>query len=523
MKKRLQAITGVAIMLLLFGNCLPSKHYVEITPNQSAQLFRAPRVQFALYNGDEYRMQIDMLDSLHLQGTGTFRKYAKNAWQPFSGRIPLDSVNLVLVEGNSFGNTFLVLAGGTALLAYWIKSQEKGDYDDQLIPDVYYPGGGSSSCPFLYSWNGTEFQLEGEAFGTALGKGLEMTSYHLLPGLRPEAGKAVLRIGNERPETHYLDAVRLWEVPVPAGHEAVLDGQNRLWSVRQSVPPLSAYDAAQADVLPLVRQCDRRYWECDLAGIDIGDGFESRIELAFKRPPDAREGLLIVDAINTEISNVLFQQVFGFLGEEALALYQRLDGDPEWVAILEQWRRDCSLHLEMFRGGDWQAVGSILPEANVVPFRRALRFDLPPDGGDTVRLRLSSMADVWRIDAVALACDPPPAIDPEALKPLPRSGEWDERLTSADARYRTLFPGQSLNLTFDGAAPADEAVCYVLAVRGYLHEWIVPPTQKTAFALLGEQLEGFDRLQFLKHLLAERSPAFLVPAYASWRMLKDVD
>ena len=69
---------------------------------------------------------------------------------------------------------------------------------------VYRAGANNSpSCPFIYSWNGGGYTLEGGALGTAFGKAMEGTTALGLPSLKPDVNVLRIHVTNERPETHY--------------------------------------------------------------------------------------------------------------------------------------------------------------------------------------------------------------------------------------------------------------------------------------------------------------------------------
>ena len=134
-----------------------------------------------------------------------------------------------------------------------------------------------SSCPFLYTWNGTRFEFVSDFLG-----GGEM-GYWEAPGVRntpdsdeyvrirgdqlqPHGGAYELRVTNELEETLYVDRLQLLAVTHPAGveifpNEGMTDPPKpfRLYAVRDSRPPLRAVDDHQDDVTPRITTIDRAY------------------------------------------------------------------------------------------------------------------------------------------------------------------------------------------------------------------------------------------------------------------------
>lgn len=510
----------VAALLL---NCIASKRYVPNNLNNiNKAVISTPEVHLILFNKSEYKLNIIHMDSLVLTGNGLFRTPGQKNWQAFSGDIPLDSIGMVLVSDTSFGNTLLVMGTGIVLMSYWINSRETDDYfDDMLNLDIEYPSSGSSSCPFVYSWNGEKFQLEGEAIGTALGKNMVMTTSTILPNLVTQNNCATIMLSNERPETHYIDGVELIAVQIPEGCFPVLDNKNCLWPVRQAVAPVAAIDDQGKKIVNVLHNKDQKYWECDVTDIYFENGFTSYIELAFPNPAGKTKGLLIVDAINTEISNIFFQQIFGFLGDECLSFLQMVEDNPEWAAILQQWLQKCALTAEIETPDGWQSIGSILPEANVVPFSRAVEFALPENSPDRIRIRLTSMADVWKLDAVSISWDTMNPVKPDQMTHLRPIGAFPEKISRVDETYLTMFPGESVTLSFATITQPDQQMCYIASVRGYLHEWLFAPTQETTLTQMGQHMNGFNKTDFLKTVLASNNNVLLFPVYTAWLAQKN--
>jgi hypothetical protein len=229
-------------------------------------------------------------------------------------------------------------------------------------------------------------------------------------------------------------------------------------------------------------------------------------------------------------------------GDQSIELTHAIDTDPELVADLNAYLDDASLKVSVWSGRAWEAQGAFRPEANAVTFTRGLRIRVPGGAGDTVRVRLRSMADVWRIDAISADWTPaaPLPMRPVDLLSAIGPGGTDMRplLRSDDDRYAILLPPDRVEMTFAGAgaepgartlmpgktAPNSRTV-YVVAGRGYLHEWI--PAQAgdgesgigrsdEAAASLAAMVPEDQRIDFLKELLKHRE-IVLQTVYQEWR------
>lgn len=135
-----------------------------------------------------------------------------------------------------------------------------------------------SSCPYLFTWNGTRFEFVTDFMG-----GSEMGAW-LAPGtwntpdpdeyvrvarhqLRPRNGRYELRVTNELEEALFVDRLQLVAVDHPSGVE-VFPNEGLKSPPRQPLsitatgrarPPVRAFDEHGHDVLPQIAALDRRY------------------------------------------------------------------------------------------------------------------------------------------------------------------------------------------------------------------------------------------------------------------------
>ena len=134
-----------------------------------------------------------------------------------------------------------------------------------------------SSCPFLYTWNGTQFEfvtdfLGGGEMGYWHGPGVYNTpdpvEYVRIRGdqLRPKDGRFELRVTNELEEALFVDRMELVAVAHPRGielypNEGMTDPPKpfRLHGVRDVRVPARAVDDAGRDVTDRIARIDRRY------------------------------------------------------------------------------------------------------------------------------------------------------------------------------------------------------------------------------------------------------------------------
>jgi len=138
--------------------------------------------------------------------------------------------------------------------------------------------GPPSSCPYIYVWNGREFEfftdvLDATALGVPLGNGKFWPHADkedlVIPGslLREKDGELLIQMTGELREVVYLDRLRLTAIDHPSDVSVVSldaagvppDGRSRLVEISKRVVPTSARDEKGNDWRPALISSDRRH------------------------------------------------------------------------------------------------------------------------------------------------------------------------------------------------------------------------------------------------------------------------
>jgi len=511
----------VIIYLFLLLNCIGSHYYQKYSPNAlNFEIVNCPSVQLVTFGGMEYNISILGMDSARISGEGKVKKPGTYAWSDFQGDIPLDSIDLIQYYREKDGLKTAVIFGSTvALLTYFSPLYGASD---GLTAEIEYPSGGGS-CPFIYSWTGEEYVLDAEAISVALGKSMEMTTSSMLPHLQPENGEIKIRIANERPETHNINAVELWAIHSEKNAAPVMDSDNKIWPVYNPEKPILARDHHGKEIASSLQSEDDRFWESDLSQVLSETGFEDTIELVSRNSTNQSEGSIVVHAINTELSDAVFRYVGEFLGERNLEFVHAVENDPELVAVLRKWLESSTLKAFVWDVNNWQKAGFIYPEANAVPFTRLIRFQNPNPNSNTLRVRLTSLADVWKLDAVHVDWTPVEPLEVRSLELTSAAEETQKNIQSTlefrDDQYQVLLPPQYVDLTFksDKALPGHK-VSYALSVSGYIYEWMSFPAERSANLISG-MIPDDTKITYLTKLLKHKE-LFLPLVYAKWQEMK---
>lgn len=506
----------ITCTLILFSACYLYRYQEPANINTlNQQIMESKYLEFIMNNGDTYQISVESMSEDSISGVGSKKIKDKNTEEGFKGTLPLDSIDLIIISDGHFGKSMLINASVIMLSFHCVKSME-GPESPELEP-AHRRG----SCPFIYSWDGEKYLLEAEAFGTALGKALETETSSVLRGLHDNNGVLRLRITNERPETHYINAVKLSAVKHDSAAKTVLSNKDIPWPVFQSISPVRAKDHSKRDITTLLTCEDGQYWQSDLSQVTVNSTLRDQINLSFLRPRQYTQGSLLFRVINTDLITSVYHSVFGFLGDETLPFLQQLEREGPTVKLLREWTEKSGLHVEIKNHDMWYPAGVVMPEANFVPFTRLVRLNFSDIQEDTVHIRLSALPDVWKIDAVAMDWTPVTPLDMQPIITNSAQTQYGTdvypTISSIDQKYAILIPGEHIEFTFEKTTSlANSTVSYIIHTRGYLHEWLNKQTESSPLSLIAD-MTGGTKIDFLNYLL-QHERLLLPPIYADWKM-----
>jgi hypothetical protein len=337
------------------------------------------------------------------------------------------------------------------------------------------------SCPTIYADSAGTAVLQAEGFSYSIAPLFEQRDVDRLAVARPAAdGVLTLEVRNEALETHYLNHMELLEVRHATGDIVLPDAGGLPIVIRGARPPLRARDRSGRDVRATLASHDGDAYETPYSL--LGDGSESDardwIEVVFPALPAADSAALVLRLRNSLLTTILLYDVM--LGSQGVAALDWLGVELDQVGSaleLGQWySRTMGLRLAVWNGSAWVEAGR-LGDTGPIAWKD-VAFVVPVLTPDSVRVRLSFVADAWRVDRVALA----PFHRPE-FRVIPvahvSTSELDAEpaaraaLLHPDEQYLETTPGQRFWMHFETGGTSED-VTYLLASQGYYTEWVRP-------------------------------------------------
>ena len=334
---------------------------------------------------------------------------------------------------------------------------------------------------------------EAELFSTSVAPLFEGRDIDRLQAAPDAAGVVTLEVRNEAMETHYINHLELLEVSHGAGERVVPDHRGAPIVVGGLRPPAAAVNRDGRDLRAIVTNADGAAYaasDATLARTTTAD-MDDWIDVSVPVEEGATEAALVFRVRNSLLNTVLLYDVM--LAPAGAASLDWLGEDLGRISNaveLGRWhQRRAGLHVAVWRDGAYQPTVRI-PDSGPISWHDVAAVVPVPPGEKMLRVRLSYVADHWRIDDVAVAFSVRKAA-PRAipLASVTSAGGVDEplalqHLSASDETYLQTSPGHTFRAVFhagtDGRAGARRT--FLLSSQGYYTEWIRGSWVRTATA-----------------------------------------
>jgi hypothetical protein len=335
-------------------------------------------------------------------------------------------------------------------------------------------GGGSMSCPFIYSWDGSQYVFDAEVFGGSLTRGMEQDDYWRLDHLRPGEGVYRLQLTNELDETDSINTLQLWTVDHAPDMQVATDESGKLYSIADPRPPLTARDETGADLLLWLAATDRKIWEPLPVAAPDGS-VRHEIVMTFAKPEGAQTVKLLAGASTSAWGSEMVKTLLALHGNALDSRLSSLDHYPADVANVVDWatREDLfRLRVWVEEPGGWQVRGVIPWSALRLNEQRVIPLDISHAAGSVLRIRVLPPAGFWAFNSFAVDYSDP---EPLHVTRLPIASAVSSagvdiapQLAAVDDAYFTTRQGDSADITF-AAPPLPEGMArsLILHSRGF--------------------------------------------------------
>lgn len=387
---------------------------------------------------------------------------------------------VVATEESNTGLTILAVTGiGLLVIVAIIAISASGDSDPYVPPPPPPSGGIGMSCPFVYTYNGSELMLESETFAGAIIRPAERTAYDNLLHVQPVNGKIILKLADEMPETEFTNELNITAVDTKENVNIVTDYKGVFHTVTCGEKPLTCTDLKGKDVKNLVTESDGKFWRSSIKNLDLTkeENLRDGIILEFQKPDAVTSAKLVVKGVNTDLTVAAFEEIYRLKGKNKSAWINEVENNPAEAQRLANFlKREGMLHVMLWENNGWIEQSIIRDPGPVVAKEQLAMLDLSKVSGNTFKIKLESTTDLWKIDWVFAdySKDADMTVrDLEMFSATDQNGNnVKEILSKADDKYLTSIPGNYAIVVYnDIAIENNNYRHYLLRSKGYYHPW----------------------------------------------------
>ncbi len=327
-----------------------------------------------------------------------------------------------------------------------------------------------TSCPFIYTNDGAQYQLAGEIYSGSIRPQLERNDFMKLPVYNKQKTNYQIKIANELREVQHTNLLEMWVFDHSSDLKIWIDKYGNYHTVSDLLSPLSASDFQGTDISGLVGHKDSLFYSSTMSDreLPLTDG----MILEFPLPEHADHAKLMIRAKNSFVLDYMFgqfQDQFGNLYKRWNRKQQKASGDQ-----LMQWKIDQNipLTLSVERNGQWEAI-DYFHVAGPVAFKEdILSFPLTGEESSPLKIKLEAGNFFWDIDYVGVDYSADQELNytvVSATSAIDQSGKDIKTKIQADDRkyYDQPEVGDNAVLSFDFPENTNEARSVFLHSKGW--------------------------------------------------------
>ena len=243
-------------------------------------------------------------------------------WLPHSIALSdITSIEVMNVDKKRTATSYKVgvlgIALGTALVVILIAAASIKEPTPPTLPD--------SSCPYVSSFDGKEYKLEGEIYSASIYPSLQKEDYLPLR-IKPVDGLVKLKISNELQEIQHTDFADLVIVTHEAGTKVMVDPGGKFYTVNNEESAATAMLNNRTDIRGQLHARDENI--C-LFKDDVGVRNTEEVFLSFENEKHQQKAKLVLSAKTSSWLNYLYGEFAKAFGNHyAKWTKQQASGDP---------------------------------------------------------------------------------------------------------------------------------------------------------------------------------------------------
>jgi hypothetical protein len=370
------------------------------------------------------------------------------------------------------------------------------------------------SCPFVYSWDGTQYVFDAEPYGGAITRGLERDDFSELEHLCEQNGLYRILLTNEVDETQYTNLMELWVVDHDRGARVVTDENGSLHAYTKIQKLSAAHDGYGNDLLQWLQSTDDKIWEPE--AISGPDGIlRQEVILTFHKKEGSEQANLIANAATGLWGSYMVKKMVELHGRESANWLASLDKDSQAVKAIQSWEEregTYRLPIEVEEPTGWEIRGSLPHGGPLLAEDRVIPLDIHRVRGSDLRIRLRPPVGFWAFNSFSVAYGTGQEVIVTPIAPISATTfegkDILEDLTQNDNRYYSMpYSTDRAAITFKSPIrkPETERTVF-LHSRGWYQLHLRDNSEP--------DLTTFNRIMSIPNAAAQ----FAVDRFAHWQL-----
>ena len=363
----------------------------------------------------------------------------------------------------------------------------------------------SGSCPYISTFDGENYNLQGEIYSASIYQSLQKDDYLPLQ-LKSVNGDYNIKISNDLPEIQHTDFADLLVADHDRNVTLLVNPDGRIFSISNPQSPEAATLNHHIDVKNELLHKDNN--NC-LFKDDSGARAAEDLFISFRNDSKSKKGKLILSGKTSAWMLYLFDEFTKGFGSS----YDKWEKQQQKksVADLEKWinEQNIPLTISLKTADGWREIQKLKVVGPLMDRDMAIPIDLPGNG--LVELKISGGYLFWELDYAAMDYTPDAAFTLHTIKPYEAIDEKGANvlpvIAEPDKQY--LIQPDNGNVTivkYKSISPPQEGMIQTFFLHSsgyYTHIRHYNGSPKVAFLKSFEQpgaLAAFSRQKFAQAL-----------------------
>ena len=322
-----------------------------------------------------------------------------------------------------------------------------------------------SSCPYVYTFNGEEWQFEGEIYSGAVQKNMERTD-HLKLSSNVNDTLYRIRIANELQERQYVNNASLIYVDHDTMTNALADSDGSILLAKNPTAPAVATNTLGEDVLSALTFKDTNYYSFNAMDTSMNE-----LKLKFRKEEERDTAVLVLTGRNSLWGDYVYGEFLKKFGrnhkrwvrkQKSMSRSERMEKAENSGMLLSIYSLTADSTWSLV---DHQYFVGPLGEREMVHY-----IDISDNTTEWVELKLVTGFMFWDLNKVVMHYDYRKASPVYEVHPSVRPNVTNAELKALESKDKSYYvqskPGKSIDLdfvvpTYDGQRSA------FLKVGGY--------------------------------------------------------